>query len=380
MKKNLLILFVFACLFNSIAQIRTERFEIFGAKFKAKEITGSKNFNDIGLFYETKGTFNNFTDRLDSYRSLLGTVRIDSKNFKEGTFQLFDLSDADKAAGFTILDQIDFEYYTEFGFKILDTSKTLIKDAKYIALRTFLIDPNKTNLVKRNKLWELDNMKYRHLLADTKYFINVQPVIFSRKQVKKMSTTLKLKAKADISKVLEGYFKAFTASGGKIKMEDTLGLTATLTTLINKTFEVKGEYLSIKYTNEYISKIVEVLGNNPDTNGNDLFSKNLKKYLTDSNQTEYAINAGLFAFRFAGNFKRSSVSKASIETLLSTNLNITNTVVVQVALAVTNTYNVETEETLSNQFNKMWIIKFASDKRLDLSPAIQEKREKYYKK
>ena len=60
-----------------------QKFKIFNTEISAKDITGSKSFNDLGVYFNTD-IINNLTDDISTFLWRLGSIRLDANNFKKG--------------------------------------------------------------------------------------------------------------------------------------------------------------------------------------------------------------------------------------------------------------------------------------------------------
>ncbi|GAL82522.1 hypothetical protein JCM19274_200 [Algibacter lectus] len=199
MKKIIYLLFVSLFISTNVYSQKNQKIELFGETIKAIEITGIKKFNDLGTFSATT-VINDLTDDLDTFLWRLGTVRYDKNNYRKGIFSLFDLSNYDSKDGYPILDLIDFKYYEEVGFELLETKDSLLReDDNYLAFKTSFKSGDQT--AKRKLLWKQENYEIREKLIRTKYYINIQPI--SNDVTKKLKTTITDSLNVDFKSIID---------------------------------------------------------------------------------------------------------------------------------------------------------------------------------
>lgn len=331
-------------------QIINQNFEIFNTKIKARDITGGKKFDDLGV-YRSTSIISNLTDDEATFLWRLGSVRINSKIYREGMFPLFDLSLSNSKTGYPILDEIDFEFYEKWGFPILEARYPKIKSiTNYQEFKNTIIDSSTSIINKRSYLHNYEGVLKDSLLS-TRYVINKQKVrnTVSEKISKNFSSEINLEVSAE-------YLKSLGIEDSQIKSVNNL-IQKLLSNLILDGYFISArfDYRYIDIINKRISTIDKsYLQQNPNT-----FNTNLLWYIESE---ETALNSALFAFQFSGS--KSSVDSLLIknELSLATGINIDKLGVL--SAIVSNKVNKEIERNFSNEFSKVWLIGFGTDKQL----------------
>ena len=197
MKAKLLIIVIMVLIFN-LCWGRNQKFIIFGTAISANEITGGKDFNDLGIPITTS-VINNLTDDKATYLWRLGSVRLDAHNFKKGTIPLFDLAYSNPKNGYQILDEIDYNYFRDWGFNILEArDSSILTDKKYLNFRSTFKNQYPDIIKVRTLLWEDSNLTFKNKLFTTKYVENIQQV--SDSVTNKITNNLTTRLKLDIGK------------------------------------------------------------------------------------------------------------------------------------------------------------------------------------
>ncbi|HCD9233773.1 hypothetical protein CMT56_16025 [Elizabethkingia anophelis] len=328
------------------------KFKIFGTTLKAKEVTGINKFNDLGTIFNTS-VINDLTDDLFTYTWRLGVVRKNYKDYRQGTFSLFDLSNYNHSEGYPILDSIDFTYYTEVGFNLIQSKdNSLMENPDYIKFKTDILKA--TSLVqKREILWKDSNSKWRDKLLKSRFFENVQSITNDTK--KKLNVKIADSLNLNFDNIIKGLKDSL-----KVKGE----LKSFWNKYKNKQIFFEGEYFSIIYQARYIGIAKYIIGGLDSTKikyYNDEFTNHLRDYVKESKV--FAINSALYGFRFEGknNFNDRNIfnleSMAEIDLPVDMRTTILNRINMEINRSI--------ETIFKNNFNKRWIIMFATDAEMD---------------
>ena len=350
------ILFISLLISISSYSQRNQKIKLFGEKIKAKKVTGINKFNDLGTFTATT-VINDLTDDLNTFLLRLGTVRLNKNNYKEGVFSLFDLSNYNNPEGHPILDQIDYKYYSEVGFNLLEKNdSTLLNNKIYKEFKSSFITGNIEK--KRNLFWLDSNSKIRQKLINSKYYVNVQPI----------SNTVSKKLKRTITDTLSIDFKniIYKIPTEKLNASNKAKLTNYLQNVNEKNKDIlfEGQYVSAVFNTRYISIIDFIISGvkKEDLNVDDEFEYNLKRYLENANNNskdivKYALNSAVYGFKFAGSYDLVKTDSLDIQTELDITASLSAEISNKLNLEIEKTYN----RTFKNEFDKLWIIMFATD-------------------
>ncbi|WGH75654.1 hypothetical protein P8625_00385 [Tenacibaculum tangerinum] len=356
MKKIIYLLFVSLFISTNVYSQKNQKIELFGEKIKAIEITGIKKFNDLGTF-STTTVINDLTDDLDTFLWRLGTVRYDKNNYRKGIFSLFDLSNYDSKDGYPILDLIDFKYYEEVGFELLETKDSLLReDDNYLAFKTSFKSGDQT--AKRKLLWKQENYEIREKLIRTKYYVNVQPI--SNDVTKKLKTTITDSLNVDFKSVIDKIPSSKLDDTNKAKLSNYLKKVNEK----NQDLLLEGEYVSAIFNTRYISIVEFIISGvkNTDLDLENEFDYSLNKYIKNIHNTnkkvkKHALNSAVYGFKFSGRYDLLKINSLDIKTELNISVSLSVEISNKLNLEIENTYN----RTFKNEFDKLWIIMFATD-------------------
>lgn len=353
--KNSILVFVFFISLSGYSQ-RNQKIKLFGEKIKAKEVTGINKFNDLGTFTATT-VINDLTDDLNTFLLRLGTVRLNEKNYREGVFSLFDLSNYNNPEGYPILEQIDYKYYSEVGFNILEKKdSTLLQNKTYKDFKSSFIAGSIEK--KRNLFWLDSNSEIRQELINSKYYVNIQPIsnTVSKKLKRTITDTLSIDFKNIIDKI----------PAEKLNVSNKAKLTNYLQNVNKKNKDIlfKGQYVSAVFNTRYISIIDFIISGvkKEDLDVNNEFEYNLKRYLENTNNNsegivKYALNSAAYGFKFAGSYDLVKTDSLDIQTELGISADLSVEISNKLNLEIEKTYN----RTFKNEFDKLWIVMFATD-------------------
>lgn len=365
--KYLLPLLLCVLLISNIFGQRREYFRIFGVKIRAKDIVGIKKFNDIGIKYPSK-VIKELTEDSSTYLWRLGSFMLDYKDYRYGTLDLFNLSYENHGGGYPLLDSIDFTYYREWGFQILENKNpTILNDTLYRAFKDSISSANILLARRRQILWSDQYKYFRERLLLTRFFTNTQIIALNKKIIRKLSASLNANAKTNISDLLRLSSSLIdTVTNKKV---DSIQLGIFFNRAFNRSLTLNGNYITVVFQNEYLNKLSSIISQVSKTDAiattNNEFNRNLLTYMTGQDNGKYASNSALFAFKFTGSADRTITSRDSIQSILSAFFHIG----AKQAAAITATANFmfsrETTETLQNQFSKVWIIKLGSDEKFE---------------
>jgi hypothetical protein len=340
---------------NAYSQ-RNQKIKLFGEKIKAQEVTGINKFNDLGTFAATS-VINDLTDDLNTFLWRLGTVRINKNNYREGVFSLFDLSNYNNSNGYPILDLIDFKYYSEVGFNLLEKKdSTLLKNKNYSDFKSSFIKGNLEE--KRKILWLDSNNKIREKLFNSKYYVNIQPItnVVSKKLKRTITDTLTIDFKNIIDKIPTEKLN----STNKAKLTNYLQNVNEK----NKNILFEGQYVSAVFNTRYVSIIDFIISGvkKEELDINNEFEYNLKRYLENVNDNskdivKYALNSAVYGFKFSGSYDLVKTDSLDIKTELDITADLSAEISNKLNLEIEKTYN----RTFKNEFDKLWIIMFATD-------------------
>lgn len=349
--RNLLLLFLLLLNIGCVTKKRT--LVLFGEKIKAKEVTGINKFNDLGTQVSTT-VINDLTVDYSTVYWNLGTVRYDKNVYTEGSFSLFDLSNYNHKNGYYILDLIDFTYYEEVGFNLVEKkNSTILKNANYIKFKESFLKSNQQQ--KRELLWSDANSYFRELLFDSKYYKNIQKINneVEKKFIRKFENNL------DVN---------FDEAIKSLDLDLSAAANAKLKVLIKKFKEQKlklnGNYISIIFQPRYIGIADYIIRGfkKEDLDTTNEFGNHLFKYINDTQQKDdkekkFAFNSAIYGFQFAGNNDIVKIDSLQIRDSLNINLNKSIEIANKLNAEFDNYYN----RTFKNEFNKFWLIMFATD-------------------
>lgn len=350
-----------------------QKFKIFGVKITANEIVGNNSFNDLGLLYHTT-VINNFTDDSATYLWRLGSVRINAKQFKYGTFPLFNLSYANNKQGYLLLDSIDFSYYNEYGFSIVEAHDSIIKnDNKYIEFKEYIKNDMHSLLEKRIFLWQHKNDKFRQKLFDSKYFKNVQNIHFKDSTLKKLRNAVGLKVGTNLNEMLSLISISKKNNNDTLSSADSLAVKMYFSRVITNVIKLEGTYVSTRFRDEYINKIDCIIRRintfDPVLAEDNEFNENLMAYLNDTTEdclsNNYAINSSISGFKFTGAQKITKVVQDSLISDLSAFLNLDKLAASKISTVVKTSLSKDIDRVLTNEFSKVWLFMFGTDYKID---------------
>lgn len=339
-------------------KLKSQKVKLFGEKIKAKEITGLNKFNDLGTLKNTS-VINDLTDDLNTFLWRIGTVRIDKYNYRKGVFSLFDLSNYDNSKGYPTLELIDFKYYEEVGFILLEKQdSTLIYDTKYLAFKKSFKQGKGD--AKRKLLWLDSNYEIREKLINSKYYINIQQI--SSKVTKKLTTNISDSLKVNFSKVINKIPIEKLSDNTKAELENYLNIKNQK----NQDLLLNGEYISAIFNTRYISIVNFIIGGlkQSDLDKYNEFDNRLIQYIENINsdidsdkESKFGLNSAVYGFRFSGNYNLIKIDSLELKGKLNISL--------ETSVEISNSLNYEIKKsynrTFKNEFNKLWIIMFGTD-------------------
>jgi hypothetical protein len=367
MFKIFLVVAIFLCVYTSSFP-QSEHFRIFGIKLKARDIVGQKNFNEMDLKYFTK-VINGLTEDSATYFWRLGRIRVNYKKYRDGTFNLFNLSNSHHPEGYPMLDSIDFTYYREWGFQILESRYPILKnDARYNQFRDSLSNAALSLLTRRAILWNDRYSDMRDKMLMTRFFVNSQVISLNRKILRKIGASINANVKSDINDLLKiGSKLEDTVTHKKV---DSLQLAVYLNHVLDKTVDLRGNYITAGFQSSYLNELSTIINGvdssdsivNADANE---FNRNLHDYIHGDGASWYATNTALFAFKFSGSIDKINNIRDSIASTLSALFNIASKQAASLAVTASLVYTKQVTETFKNQFSKIWVIKFGSDQKFE---------------
>ena len=364
MKYTLLFLVLFPLFILLSCSQRNQRFRIFGTSLRAVDITGSKEFSGLGLRYYTT-IISDLTDDTTSYMWRLGSVRLNVKDYTQGTMSLFDLSTANHTGGYPMLDKIDMTFYQERGFQLLESKDpSLMTKTEYVTFKKNICNESVSPSSRRQYMWQDANREYRERLLLTRYFVNIQPISLEQKLVKKVVKDISAGLKSDVNSLM-GIAHALKDSASQQPV-DTLGLRFYFLKNVDRTLSLKGNYITVVFQDQYAKRVKYELSRTPASDqmiaADNEFNNNLKGYMAADT---VALNSALFAFKLSGGLDRTIISVDSIKSDLKTLFNIGSKQAASLALTASFMFSKRIEETFKNQFAKVWVFKFGTDALMD---------------
>jgi len=350
--RNLILLI---CMFvNILCYGQKQKIVFFGEKIKAKEVTGINKFNDLGTKFNTS-VINDLTDDYNTVYWRLGTVRNDANDYTNGSFSLFDLSNYNHKDGYLILDLIDFTYFEEVGFYLIEKKdSTILKNQSYTQFKENFKKSNQKQ--KRELLWLDSNSIFRELLFKSKYYENIQKI--SDEVERKLTRTLKDTLDVNFNKVLNSFSEN---SEAKAKLELFLNKYK------NQKLKLKGHYVSIIFQPRYIGIAKNIISRikKDELDLADEFNNNLVKYINNNycekDKKCFAFNSAIYGFHFDGSNDIIRIDSLDIKNEIKVSLEESIKITNKLNYEINNYYN----RTFKNEFNKFWIIMFATDAEFD---------------
>lgn len=337
---------------------KSQTFNIFGAKISASEVVGTSRFEDVGIRYYTS-VIPNLSEDTTTYLWRMGTVRVSSNYYPNGTYPLFSLSSREHPLGFPLLDTIDREYYLSYGHQILELKNpSLLNEVKYKELLKIM----RTKSVKdfRTALFG-EYAEYRESFINSRYFINDQ--IISDSIVKKVlnETKINLSVSTSIDQIVSDAIAADSASS---RSSDSAKLSALIKRVLNKQTALHGFYRSVNFRHQYVDIANEIISskNEKEIDTTNLFGKNLRFYIESKNN---ALNTFMAAFKFSGQFNSQTAVYDSIKAAIQAQFHFADSQAASVAAAVSHQYVKSINESFSNSFSKLWIIVFGTEQLMD---------------
>lgn len=326
---------------------KSESIEVFGVKFKAKQVTGQKSFLGPSDRYWSK-IRNPLTEKnVHEFMNDVGTYRIDV--YTSDTRSLMDLSAL--STTFEHLDQIDFEFYEGYGFdNILKTNPELISDSLYIDLKA-KIKTEQDYHKKKQILFQDKYRRIRILLVESRYEIVPKPFTLDKKQVSKF--TAELKAKVD-----EVLIANNISAEGKVR--------AYLSQVADESVNMSGTYHAISLNNNYVGIINDYIESNIEKIREDAkkgeteyrFAKNLVKVIQNQN---YVITSSLVAIQIKGTVDNNRVNITELSSELESKFEIPAEQAAKVAASVNLTFEKHETTRFEVDFNNVYIIRFFSN-------------------
>ncbi|MGJ1243549.1 hypothetical protein [Sphingobacterium sp.] len=334
-----------------------KNFKIFTTKITPKEITGSKSFNNLGLSNYTS-VINNLVVDSTTFLSRLGSFRLDSKDFSKGTLSLFDYSYARNPDGYPVLDEIEFSYYSKWGFSTMELKNPLLlKNTEYFKFKQKLNDKTVELKERRKYLLEDAPADLRNCLFNTKYLITSQPV--NNNVTRKITKNLDLNIKITLSEIL--------------KLTKGLNLTDSETNIILKyvsnqqdSLKLDGKYVSARLDDRYIEQIYQNIykyKDNLNTLPKNEFIDNLLYYLHSSQKSNLALNSAVFAFQFTGENTSIKFKESDLSGDLKTKLSVQQIAKLEADINASIKKTVNSK--LATSFSNMWVVMFGTDEVLD---------------
>jgi len=326
---------------------KSESIEVFGVKFKAKQVTGQKSFLGPSDRYWSK-VRNPLTEKnIHEFMNDVGTYRIDV--YTSDTRSLMDLSAL--STSFEHLDQIDFDFYEGYGFdNILKANPELISDSTYIELKT-KVKAEKDFHKKKQILFQDKYRRIRILLVESRYEIVPKPFTLDKKQVSKF--TAELKAKVDEVLVANNI-----SAEGKVR--------AYLSQVADESVNMSGTYYAISLNNNYVGIINDYIESNIDKIKADgqkgeteyRFAKNIIKVIQNQN---YVITSSLVAIQIKGTVDNNRVNITELSSELQSKFDIPADKAAQVSASVNLTFEKHETTRFGVDFENVYIIRFFSN-------------------
>ena len=297
-------------LFFAILTIHTlsygqETIRLYNATLKSTDINGTKNFK-VKNFPETS---KKISDPLLSQTPIYWIGKILSQNNLRQHKTFLDL--ANEETFYPLLDSIDMNFYSNYALRnILD--KQLAKDEKYNAFRKAFKSAT-TNKQKKSLLTDdLDNSIYFAALINSKYQVDSTSMSNSTEVEKQIKLGIKLSLDTLVmSKNLTG----------------NAGILAELDKMVDKNITVKGYYFEVRYSKEYLSKVIYFLTKKYSVDIAKIKSATDKDQFTSTLIDFYdhkysAMIAGSAILKITIDYNVTKISRDSISAIISANAQI----------------------------------------------------------
>lgn len=300
----ILIISLFSYYSDSYGQ---EKIRLYNATLKSTDINGTKNFN-VKNFPSTSKTI---SDPLLAPNPIYWIGKILSQKNLRQHKTLLDL--ANEETFYPLLDSIDMDFYTNYSLKnVLD--KRFVNDTLYLNFRkTF----KKAQTIKQKKDILTENIEYSKFfdaLLNSKY--QVDSIIISNNSEVEKEIKLGIKLNLDtlvLSKNLQG----------------SAGIRSELYRLVDQSITVEGFYYDVRYSKEYLSKVIFYLTRKylpaieeiKSIKDKDQFTSTLVDFY--SNRYSSLI-AGSAILKLVINYDVTKISKNSLSAMISTKAQIPN--------------------------------------------------------
>jgi hypothetical protein len=353
MKKAAIHFLLFLIANQAKGQIFEERFRVYDITFKAKEITGQRQFNSSSAFYKTKILKPLLETKDDEFLNKLGTY------YDEGTKEILDLFNLSlQNDEHPILDSIDFAFYKSKGFeKLIGSNLNLLHDNDFIEFKN-KIDSAKTIASRKKILFDEKYLRFRRPLIYTRYSIIEKP--FKVTQKKSSKTAINIKAQLDTILRQNG-------------LRADANLRIYLSNVIDDIVDIDGTYFDARLDNSYVSTIKYYISNTPKSRlkDSDKFSFYLKKYI--ESKTAVA-NTGLVAILLKGTTNEMKNLSDSISFNLENRFSIQKEKTSNILLNLE--HAISTNVDFSNTFDSTFIIRYFTLKIIDELNFLESEKEK----
>lgn len=342
---SILLLALLGCQHSFAQLLGGEKVQIHGIEFKAKEVVGQNNFGGPPDSYRTKISKELVTKRSDDFYIDLGSFRRVPNDFQ--TIPLFNLSLQNKS--FPLLDSIDFDYYTSYGFDEVEKNEPkILEDANYRKFKAYIIDSTMIPLKKKKQYLFSAPSLYRNMLLMSRYEILKSDFTVDSKKISKITAdlkaqldTIKVSTNAEVSAKARAYFRQ----------------------LADKSTKVKGYYVDARLHPFYINKISYYIKKTSElTVGSDEFALNLRDYVFS---TTAAANTSLGAIQLSGTFDATTINTDSISSELSSRYSIPAPEAIKIAASAKFTFEKNEERTFKNKFNNLFIVRYFTSSVID---------------
>lgn len=326
---------------------KAESIEVFGVKFKAKQVASQKSFLGPSDRYSSK-IRNPLTEKsIHEFKNDVGTYRIDV--YTSDTRNLMDLSVL--STSFEHLDQIDFEFYEGYGFdKILKENLNLASNQNYTELK-IKIKATDDFSQKKEILFEDKYREIRMLLLESRYEEVSKTFSLDKKQISKFTAEL-------VAKVDEVLLSNNISAEGQV--------SSYLSKVADKSIKMEGKYYAVSLNNSYVGIINDYIENNIQQIREDAkktktkyrFAKNIVKVIENVN---YVVTSSLVAIQIKGNIDKSKINVAELSAKLQSQFDIPAEKAAKVAASIKVTFEKHETTKLKVDSDNVYVIRFFSN-------------------
>jgi len=324
-------------------------YKLFNAKLKSSDINGTNNFFVKNLPLTSRLAYDAMLSKTPTYwvgKVWVGNLR-QPRNF-------LDLSN--ELAYHPLLDSIDMDFYATTAMKITDT--LYANDSAYLKFADeFSALPN--NQQKKNFLIKRANRKYFDTWNNLKIIVDESPIT----NTTNFEREIKLGIKLNIDTILLSK-----------NLQGNAGLKAALYNMIDQDVEITGAYYDVRYSTEYISKIVyymiddynkniQAIKSNA-TKQRDQFTNALINFW-DSDYNETAVIAGSTLLQLTTKYNVSRINKPNIGATIAANAQLPKLELAKLSGDLTAAFAIDKKFTGSAATTNYYCLTYAYDNQIE---------------